>query len=321
MTLLKLSDPSSPLALDPAMAEYLRAYQLPLPPAARYGFVRIASPQERSRVSLFTQAWLPSHALGTIVLLHGYSEHSANYARLISEFVRSQFAVITFDFRGHGLSEGPAGHTPQPQAYAEDAEAVVGETFPQLLPSRPLFLWGHSLGALAGLQLLRRGRLPAVPQAAVLSSPLLGFPVLQGFQKTLARLSPWLARIAPAMPVAHGLPTECLSHDEAYLARRHDDPLVKRVTTPGWFEVTKLSVKETQAAAARFLHLSPTLLMLAGTEKITNLAEARRFASQAYTSQQHKVIEFPGAYHELEKEPSIRERVVSESIAWFRSHL
>ena len=48
--------------------------------------------------------------------------------------------------------------------------------------------------------------------------------------------------------------------------------------------------------------------------------DARRFAFRAFAGQRHKVIEFPGMYHELEKEPEVRNRVVSETIAWFRSH-
>jgi alpha-beta hydrolase superfamily lysophospholipase len=315
----KLSDPGSLLAQDPSMAEYLRAYDYPLPPAARYGFARLESPQQRQRVLLFAQAWLPAQAQGTVALLHGYSEHSGNYAPFIRELVESRFAVISFDFRGHGLSQGPAGHTQLPDLYAEDAEAVLGEIFGRVLPSRPFFLWGHSMGGMVGLQLLLRNRMPTVPAAAVFTSPLLGFPPLTGAQRVLAMLSPLLAKIAPALPVAHGLPPQNLSHDELYLAKRFEDPLIKRVATPQWFEATKRSVAGLQENAGRFATLAPTLLMLAGSERITNLADARRFASLAYTGQTHKVIEFPGAFHELEKEPEIRRRVVSESIAWFRS--
>ena len=148
----------------------------PRPPAARYGYMRITAPRENQRVALLAQAWVPGHAVGTVVLLHGYSEHVGNYARLIREFVDNQLAVITFDFRGHGLSEGPAGHTQLPELYPEDAEAVVNEIFPQVLPNSPLFIWGHSMGAMVGLELVLRGRLPRVPTAAVFTSPLLGMP-------------------------------------------------------------------------------------------------------------------------------------------------
>lgn len=299
------------------MAEYLRAYELPLPPLARYGQARV----ENDRVALHAQAWVPGHALATVVLIHGYSEHSANYARLIREFVENQLAVITFDLRGHGLSEGPAGHVATPTLYAEDAENVLREIFPHVLPNCPLFLWGHSLGAMIVLQLIQRGHLPVAPSAAVLTSPLLGLPELSGAQKILAGLSPLLARILPAFPVAHGIPPTNLSHDEIYLARRHDDPLMRRVATPRWLEATKLSFAALQRQAAEFQKLCPVLLMLAGEERVTNLLESRRFAFRAFAGQRNKVLEFPGMYHELEKEPEVRARVVSESLAWFKSHL
>jgi alpha-beta hydrolase superfamily lysophospholipase len=299
------------------MAEYLRAYELPIPPLARYGRARVVN----ERVALHAQAWVPSHALATVLLLHGYAEHSANYARLIRELVAGRLAVITFDLRGHGLSEGPAGHVATPNLYAEDAEAVVREIFPHVLPSCPLFLWGHSLGAMVALQLLLRGNLPVIPSASVLTSPLLGLPELTGSQKVLAAFSPLLAKLLPALPVAHGISPTLLSHDESYLARRHDDPLMRLVATPCWLESTKLSFAALQARAADFQKLCPTLLMLAGEEHITNLLDSRRFAFQAFPGQRNKVLEFPGMFHELEKEPEVRERIVSESLAWFKSHL
>ncbi len=320
MNSFRLSDPGTPFAQDPAMAEYLRAYDFPLPPEVRYGFLRLDSPQQNDRVRLLAQAWVPNHAVGTIFLIHGYAEHSGNYAKLVREFTQSQFAVIAFDHRGHGLSEGPAAHVQNPETYAEDAEKIIATIFPQLLPNRPLYIWAHSLGAMVALQLLLRHRLPVKPRGVVLSSPLLGFPVLNGLQKAMSKIAPLLAKILPSLPVAHGISPSILSHDEQYLARRHEDPLVKRVTTPRWFEATKESVAKLQKNAEAFRALSPTLLMLAGDEKVTNLNSARDFAFRAYAGQVHKVVEFPGIYHELEKEPAVRQRVVSESLAWFRSH-
>jgi alpha-beta hydrolase superfamily lysophospholipase len=300
------------------MAEYLRAYELPLPPLARYGQARVT---QQDRVAIHAQAWVPGHALATVLLVHGYSEHSANFARLIRELVMAQFAVITFDLRGHGLSEGPTGHVASQDLYAEDAESVLREIFPNVLPNCPLFLWGHSLGAMIALQLMLRAKLPVTPAGAVLTSPLLGLPPLVGVQKILAALSPTLSKLLPAFPIAHGIPPTNLSHDESYLARRHDDPLMRKVATPRWLEATKLSFAALQASAADFQKLAPTLLMLAGEERVTNLLESRRFAFRAFPGQRNKVLEFPGMYHELEKEPEVRARVVSESLAWFKSHL
>lgn len=320
LTPFKLSEPGSSLSHDPVMMEYLRCYEFPQPPAVRYGFLRFESPQTKDRVGLFGQAWVPPHATGTVLLLHGYCEHAGNYSHLIADFTNARLAVIMLDLRGHGLSEGPRGHLQNPDTYAEDVEAFVDRIYPQVLPNRPLYLWAHSLGSLVALQLLKRGKLPVRPSAVVLSSPLLGLPELVGSQKFLAKIAPVVAAILPTLPIAHGIPSGVLSHDEEYLARRHEDPLIGRNTTPKWFLAIRKAVAEVQAHAAKYLNLSPTLFLLAGDEKVTNLNESRRFAFQAYGSLKHKVIEFPGYYHELEKEKAIRARIVSESLAWFKSH-
>ncbi len=319
-TPFQLSEPGSSLAQDPAMGEYLRCYEFPLPPLARHGFLRMESPQERARVNLFGQAWVPPHATGTVVLLHGYSEHAGNYAKLVRNFVEARLAVTILDLRGHGLSEGPRGHLEDPNYYAEDTEAFLNKLLPQLLPNRPIYLWGHSLGALVGLQLLHRNNLPNKISAAVFSSAFLGFPELTGSKKTLACLAPLLAAVLPTLPVPHGVEPNILSHDEEYLARRFEDPLISRVATPRWLLSVRAAIQEIQNNAAKFQTICPTLFLLSGDEKVTNLNEARKFAFQAYGGLKHKVIEFPGYYHELEKEPGIRERVVSESLAWITSH-
>jgi alpha-beta hydrolase superfamily lysophospholipase len=316
----KLSDPGSTLIHDPTMAEYLRCYDFPQPPAARYGFFRLDSAQERDRIALFGQAWVPDHAVGTVLLIHGYCEHAGNYSKLINDLIHEKYAVMTLDLRGHGLSEGPRGHLEQENFYAEDIEKFVNEIYPQLLPYRPLYIWGHSLGALVGLQVLLREKLPVKPSAVVFTSPLLGFPELSGKNKFLSKLAPLISAIFPTLPIPHGISPEILSHDEEYLGRRLEDPLMGKLTSPKWFISAKMAVNTLQDHAKDFFAKSPTLLLLAGDEKVTNLDGARRFAFQAYASMKHKVIEFPGYYHELEKETGIRPRVISETIAWFRAH-
>jgi alpha-beta hydrolase superfamily lysophospholipase len=170
------------------------------------------------------------------------------------------------------------------------------------------------------LQLVVRRKLYQQPSAAVISSALLGIPELQGVQKILAGIAPLIAKILPTLPVDHGIASDNLSHDEEYLAKRHEDPLINHVSTPQWVVAVKKAMAILHERAKEFQHLCPTLFLLAGDEKITNLNDARRFAFHAYGGMKHKVIEFPGYYHELEKEPGIRARLVSETIAWLNSH-
>lgn len=43
---------------------------------------------------------------GTVVLLHGYLEHSGIYQPIIKELLEQGFSVLTYDLPGHGLSNG-----------------------------------------------------------------------------------------------------------------------------------------------------------------------------------------------------------------------
>ncbi|MFA9204732.1 MAG: alpha/beta hydrolase, partial [Flavobacteriales bacterium] len=56
---------------------------------------------------IHAQVFRPVDAcIGTVFLIHGYLEHSAIYQPIIAELLQEQFAVVTFDLPGHGLSSG-----------------------------------------------------------------------------------------------------------------------------------------------------------------------------------------------------------------------
>lgn len=316
----KLSDPGlSYSQSDSNLMEYLNSYGFPYPPNIRYGNLSFEAKRSPHRVRLFGQAWKPNSVNGTILLIHGFAEHIGNYGRLINDFVEANFAVIALDMRGHGLSEGIRGFVESPQCYAEDIEEWVDYCFPHIAPNKPLFIWGHSLGALVGLHLILRGNLPVQPAAASLSSPLLGFPRLSGIRKILMRFSSVVGRLFPTLQLSSGIPDTALSSDRRYLERRGLDGLVHRTVTPAWVINVGKTIREVQLSTGEFERICPILLMLAGQEHVTNLVDARDFAFRNLSSLDHKVIEFPDALHELEKD-SVRSRVLSETISWFNAH-
>lgn len=318
--LFRLTEPGATLIREPSVREYLKTYNLPIPPNVRYGHVRFDSQQSDYRVKLFGQAWVPEHSLGTVFLIHGFAEHSGCYGRLIQNFTDARLAVAAMDFRGHGLSEGPRGHTDAPNCYAEDIEQFTRIVLPSLNLNRPVFLFGHSMGGLVTLQLMLRNQITAKVTATVVTSPLLGLPELGGVQKILARLSPIIEKFFPTLGFPHNIPDDILSHDREYLAQRAKDPLIVQKASPRWLSSIKDLMENVHTHAGEFYKLAPTFLMLSGEEHVTNLSESRRFAFNGLADRKHKVVEFPGYYHELEKEPAIRDRVVREAIAWFTSH-
>ncbi|MGB2782801.1 MAG: alpha/beta hydrolase, partial [Atribacterota bacterium] len=95
---------------------------------------------------LFGQSWQPeSKPKAVICLVHGLGEYSGRYTHVADALTLAGYALISFDLRGHGKSEGPRGHTPSYEALMKDISSlleVTNKQFPQL----PSFLYGHSLG-------------------------------------------------------------------------------------------------------------------------------------------------------------------------------
>jgi alpha-beta hydrolase superfamily lysophospholipase len=96
-----------------------------------------------------------------IQINHGMAEHAARYERFAAALAKAGYAVIAHDHRGHGHTEAPG--TAQGWFGPKDgwdhliAEAVqVGEIARQRFGDGPLVVFGHSMGAIAALNIAMR---------------------------------------------------------------------------------------------------------------------------------------------------------------------
>ena len=95
---------------------------------------------------------------GVILVTHGMGEHALRYAEMARYFTEAGFAVVAFDIRGHGSSEGKRGHTPSYDLLMDDIERVYDKVKSDY-PDAPVVLFGHSMGGNLILNfLLRRNR-------------------------------------------------------------------------------------------------------------------------------------------------------------------
>lgn len=95
---------------------------------------------------LFVQDFLPdSNIKALIVLVHGIGEHSSRYINWAKRFVKVGFAFITFDQRGHGLSEGKRGVISSYNDFLNDIDLIL-LTAEKKYPNLPIILYGHSMG-------------------------------------------------------------------------------------------------------------------------------------------------------------------------------
>jgi non-heme chloroperoxidase len=64
-----------------------------------------------------------------ILLIHGWSQSQLCWASQVSGELAKDFRLVTFDNRGHGMSEKPAdaGHYLDPRLWADDVAAVIDQ--------------------------------------------------------------------------------------------------------------------------------------------------------------------------------------------------
>ena len=77
-------------------------------------------------VRLHVREWGNREGL-PILLIHGWSQSQLCWAHQVAGGLAEDFHLVTFDSRGHGMSEKPAGaeHYRDPQLWADDVAAVI----------------------------------------------------------------------------------------------------------------------------------------------------------------------------------------------------
>ena len=173
--------------------------------------------------ALFGQSWLPpTSPRAGILIVHGLAEHSGRYAVTADDLARAGFAVHAVDYRGHGRSEGPRVHVERIEDYVADVQAALDYVRSQH-SGLPLFVLGHSQGALVALKLGLDSpdsidRLVAVSPFFAVHSSSRPSAFMQG-------LATVLLRIAPSIPMPTRIDVRVLARDPAVGEAYNRDPV------------------------------------------------------------------------------------------------
>lgn len=267
-------------------------------------------------ISLVVKHCEVANARARLVLVHGYAEHRGRYRQLVEQLGMRGIECHLFDLRGHGESDGPRGHVNRFEDYLDDLQGVVA-TLPLRGGKTPLFLFGHSLGALIALCFVRAH--PDTFQAMAVSSPFLGpaFPV-PAARLMLARAA---SLIAPAAKFKSGLLPEWVSRDPETVAAYAADPHVFRTTTPRWFTEVTAAQRELIAHAKEIT--TPALFLVAGSDRIADHRLALDlFAKLGTPAPQKRLLTYPECYHEIFNElPAARAEVTRDLFSWLEERL
>jgi alpha-beta hydrolase superfamily lysophospholipase len=256
-------------------------------------------------VEHFTPAGEPRLVL---IMVHGFGAHCGLYRHVAASLKAQGLAVTTFDSRGHGRSQGRRGHVAHFDDYHVDM-GLVAQAARTRFPCTPWALMGHSMGGAVALDHVLRQRSQPQADRLVLLAPWLELKMKVSMPKRAA--AEVFARLTPTLSIANGVRAEDLSRNPLVVEKFFEDPLVHHVATAGWFAGILRAQANMRAAAAQLR--VPTLLLVAGQDRIVSTEAAIAFAQQAGDIVQ--VRRYEALYHEMFLEPE-QEQVIGDIVHW-----
>ncbi|MFE4104899.1 alpha/beta hydrolase [Almyronema epifaneia] len=261
---------------------------------------------------LYYQLWLPAKVRGGVILVHGIGEHSGRYEGLVQPLCQAGFAVASFDHPGHGRSPGQRGHIERWQDYQTNLKLFFQLVSTQL-PQQPLFLYGHSLGALIALDYSLQS--PQLAGLIISGTPVrpagrFGNPVLIA----IARL---LSQVWPTLTFKTQLDPSLLSRDPALRQQYLHDPLVHSAVTARWGTESLKAIARIKQQAAKVC--CPVLMLHGEADQISLLAPSLQFFEDLGSADKTLKV-YPGGYHEPHNDCD-RAQVASDVITWLEQHL
>ncbi|MFA7255919.1 MAG: alpha/beta fold hydrolase, partial [Candidatus Omnitrophota bacterium] len=178
--------------------------------------------KSRDGTKIFYRFYPVPGARHTVVMLHGYGEHSGRYEKFPGKMkgLSAQFAVM--DFRGMGRSEGARGDIRSFDDYLRDTTAFIEHLRKKHSIPPKFILFGHSLGGLVAMCWAMKN--PEPVKLLILSAPFLGLR-FSGILRPLNRL---MVLFAPRFVYKNPVRSASLSHDPAEIAAHRKDPLILR---------------------------------------------------------------------------------------------
>jgi acylglycerol lipase len=274
----------------------------------------------------YVRRWdAPRAPRGTVLLVHGFSWHSAYFAPLAARLRRDGFDVVAYDLQGHGLSgsvdAGLRGYAHAFDDWVEQLARVAAAAPRAPAATKPLLLFGESLGGALLLRTLIARRLTATAPLAgvVLSAPVVRVapevlppPPVVAAVKALATLLPRLQMPAQELDATY----DAAFGDAAVAKASRADPLVvfdapRLATAAGILGTTAANA----AALERFS--PPALLVLHGSaDGRTAPANSEELVRRAACADKTLRI-LPGGRHQLLQDtPAITRQVMDEVAAW-----
>jgi alpha-beta hydrolase superfamily lysophospholipase len=240
------------------------------------------------------RTWPVDPQRAVVALVHGIAEHAGRYGHVAQRLNRHGYSVIAVDLTGHGHSPGWPGEVNGSSDWHADVDALL-ERARSAARSSPVFLMGHSLGALIVASYATER--PGCADGLILSAPA----VLAG------------EAYLRASAEGSGVPPETISRDPEVVRAYIDDPLVFGDQVGPELNAYALELAIVTNADAGRIRL-PTLILQGDADLIAD-PEGTRDLFEALGSMDKTLRVYEGLYHEVLNEPE-KDRVLDHLVAW-----
>ncbi|TFH10245.1 MAG: alpha/beta hydrolase [Candidatus Atribacteria bacterium] len=262
---------------------------------------------------IYHQSWLPNGTpKAAIVLVHGLAEHSGRYSNLIAHMVAQNIAVHGLDHIGHGKSAGTRVYAERFSDFTHALGSFVDHIRMQQ-PDIPMFLYGHSVGALIAAVFLIDHSIDLA--GVIFSGPCVKVPA--NVSSTTVFLAKVLSRIAPKLGLS-AVDASGISRDPAQVKAYIDDPLVYNGKTTARLACELLKAMRRVAAEAAAITL-PALIVQGSADTVIDPDGANLLHD--WISSEDKTLKiYAGLYHEIHNEPEHQD-VLADISAWLEQRL
>jgi alpha-beta hydrolase superfamily lysophospholipase len=298
---ITLACTTAPAAIEdhsaPTAQQYSKYYGLEFP-----GITHNLDFINADEFKIALHSFQPSAPAGTVIIIHGYYDHTGLEKNLIRELLKQHLTVVAFDLPGHGLSSGPRASIESFSQYSEVLRAVTEITLKDC--PQPQHIIGHSTGASIIIDCALHEKLDGFSKL-ILVSPLVHINFWDA-----AKIGNFLAGIfTDEMP--RGFRKN--SSDQAYLSFiRNEDPLQYRGIPLQWYD----ALIEWNEEIADLQKSDQQILILQGrSDKIVDFDYNLKFINEKFPNS--STIFIDNAKHQLFNEtPKLRMMVFSEIIKY-----
>ncbi|MGB9904716.1 MAG: lysophospholipase [Desulfotomaculales bacterium] len=258
-------------------------------------------------VELFCVKDLAGSPRAAVIIAHGLAEHHGRYDYFAGALNGFGFSVYRYDQRGHGKSGGERSFLPAYDLLFEDAKVVVeyarGEN-----PGVPVFLFGHSMGALAGVGF-------CIKYSEMVNGAVLSGTLCADSNGQLKNIPPGLD---PLIKIPNGF-AGLLCNDPQVGKAYAEDPLVIKEIAAGTFLELKKAVEWFNSDGNLQKITCPVLILHGGGDLIVSPEDSRHLYASV-SSRDREIRIYEGLYHEILNEKT-RDEIIAGICAWIEKRL